>query len=82
MSIETDEDELLNGSPDPSWDYYVLWHSLNHVKAKINAALRIMADNEDSDPNLDKQIKDLLEPASDVFIQIIDVALNVEDEDE
>ncbi|MBW4673448.1 MAG: hypothetical protein KME52_05335 [Desmonostoc geniculatum HA4340-LM1] len=34
--------------PDPAWDYYPLWHSLHHIKAKIDASLKIMSDDESS----------------------------------
>ncbi len=68
--------------PDPAWDYYPLWHSLNHIKAKINVALKIMADNEYSNPAVDEQLKDLLKPASDMFIEITERDLNVEYQDE
>ncbi|AFY34889.1 hypothetical protein [Calothrix sp. PCC 7507] len=68
--------------PDPAWDYYPLWHSLQHIKAKIDAALKVMGASEEANSGLDQEIKNLLEPASDMFIQIIERELNVEYEDE
>jgi hypothetical protein len=68
--------------PDPSWDYYVLWHSLHHIKAKIEDALKILGVEENAKLTLEREIKKLLDPASDKFIAILEQLPYVDDEDD
>lgn len=67
--------------PDPAWDYYIVWHSLHHIKAKIDAALKIIGKSEDAKPEIDALIKNLLAPASDKFIEIVEQFPIVDDHD-
>jgi hypothetical protein len=67
--------------PDPSWDYYILWHSLHHIKAKIDAALGIMMREEYANTGIDIEIKNHLDPASEKLIDIIN-SLPDDDENE
>lgn len=59
-------------TPDASWDYYVTWHSCQYIKAKVDAALKIMNDSENATPELDEEIQNLLIPASDRLILIVE----------
>jgi len=68
----SDQENLNIPEPDPSWDYYVLWHSLHHIKAKIDAALKIIGNSEDARPEIGYLIRNLLEPASDKFTTIVE----------
>jgi hypothetical protein len=57
--------------PDPAWDYYPLWHSLHHIKAKIDAALKLINQSETLDPKVDKQAREILDLASDKLIEVV-----------
>lgn len=57
--------------PDPVWEYYPIWHSLNHVAAKINVALKILARSEDATTEIDFSIYQLLAPASNRLEEIV-----------
>ncbi|MBW4678110.1 MAG: hypothetical protein KME52_30235 [Desmonostoc geniculatum HA4340-LM1] len=57
--------------PDPAWDYYPLWHSLHHIKAKINKALEIMNEQEYVNPVTDIEMREILDLASDKLIGIV-----------
>ncbi|OUL28799.1 hypothetical protein [Nostoc sp. 106C] len=71
MNSENSEIENIP-QPDPAWDYYILWHSLHHIKAKINAALKLIANNEDADSEIDEQIRILLNPTSEKLTEIVE----------
>lgn len=75
--------EITSNIPpvDPSWDYYILWHSLHHIKAKIDAALGIMMRKEYANIGIDIEIKNHLDSASDRLIEIIN-SLPDDDDDE
>lgn len=81
--MNNENSEITNNipQPDPAWDYYILWHSLHHIKAKIDAALNSMKDEEYAKEIVDIEIKSLLCPASDKLIEIID-SLPDDDDDE
>lgn len=64
---------LDSPQPDPAWDYYILWHSLHHIKAKIDAALKLMCDKEYSTNSIDIQIRELLDQGSNKLIEIVDL---------
>jgi hypothetical protein len=66
--------------PDPAWDYYIRWHSLHHIKAKIDAALQIMSSSEEANSEVNDDIKRLLDPASDKLVEIVD-SLTFDDDD-
>jgi predicted nuclease with TOPRIM domain len=68
--------------PDPSWDYYLAWHSLQFVKSKIENALVVMTNQEFGTFSCDTEIKELLEPARDKLTEIIDEELNFVEDDE
>ncbi|MEH2371965.1 hypothetical protein [Nostoc sp.] len=65
------EENLNIPQPDPAWDYYIIWHSCQHIKAKIDAALKIMHDSENANKEIDKELYDLLDPASENLIEVI-----------
>lgn len=58
--------------PDPTWDYYVTWHSLHHIKAKLDAALKFIQEKEHATPITDKQLRELLDPVSDKLIELVE----------
>lgn len=49
--------------PDPAWDYYEIWQALHGVKRKIDAALKLIASEEQADNTTDEKLKETLEPA-------------------
>jgi hypothetical protein len=57
--------------PDPDWDYYDYWTVLHEIKFSIDSALKIMASTEITNPDVDKQLTQLLNPASDKLIEIL-----------
>ncbi len=57
--------------PDPAWDYYPLWHSLHHIKAKIDSALNFMIQEEYANPGTDEELRKILDSASDKLIEIV-----------
>lgn len=67
--------------PDPAWDYYIVWHSLHHIKAKIDAALKIIGKSEDAKPEIDALIKNLLVPTSLRFLEIVEQFPTLDDDD-
>ncbi|MCC5640490.1 hypothetical protein LC593_32615 [Nostoc sp. CHAB 5844] len=68
--------------PDPTWDYYLAWHSLQYAKSQIEKALTFMAEEEFGNATADEEIKQLLEPAKDKLTDIIDDELNFIDVNE
>ncbi|BAY34194.1 hypothetical protein NIES2107_60990 [Nostoc carneum NIES-2107] len=57
--------------PDPSWDYYTYWNDLERIKDTINTALKLMAQHEESNTEANKDIKQLLNKASEKLIEVI-----------
>ncbi len=57
--------------PDPAWDYYPLWHSLHHIKARIDSALKIMSETENANEKTDNQLRKMLDLTSDKLIEIV-----------
>ena len=41
-------------SPDPAWDYYLLWHSLHRAKAQIDQALTHLKELEVANDDADR----------------------------
>ncbi|MDZ8108347.1 MAG: hypothetical protein RM338_22365 [Nostoc sp. DedQUE12a] len=60
-----------NQEPDPAWDYYPLWHSLHHIKAKIDVALKLISTEEHATIETDKTLRAVLDPPSDKLVSII-----------
>ncbi|MBD2413610.1 hypothetical protein FACHB389_34805 [Nostoc calcicola FACHB-389] len=56
---------------DPAWDYYPLWHSLHHIKARIDSVLNLMIREEDASPGADKEFRRILDLTSDKLIEIV-----------
>ncbi len=69
-----------DNQPDPAWDYYPLWHSLHHIKAKIDAALKIMNKQEYVNPVTDIEMREILDLASDKLIEIVNSLEHDEEE--
>lgn len=80
MNTEDDDQDLLNGSPDPAWGYYVLWHRIKHTKVRLDNVLMTMILEEHANISTDKRIKNLLTVASETLNQIIDELPNDGDE--
>jgi hypothetical protein len=66
--------------PDPAWDYYPLWHSLHHIKAKIDTALKIMKQQEYVNTVTDIEMREILDLASDKLIEIVNSLEHDEEE--
>ncbi|MBC1242199.1 hypothetical protein [Nostoc sp. 2RC] len=66
--------------PDPEWDYYPLWHSLQHIKAKIDAALKVMNKQEYANSVTDVEMREILDLASDKLIEIVNSLEHDEEE--
>lgn len=74
--------ELTNTwQPDPAWDYYTLWHDLIHIKAKVDQALNVMKHFEEATTECDENIREIIEPASDSLIAIIENELALDDDE-
>ncbi|MEH2115380.1 hypothetical protein [Nostoc sp.] len=67
----SNKEDLNIPQPDPAWDYYILWHSLHHIKAKVDETLQIMNHIEKATPEIDQEIRQTLVPASNKLIEII-----------
>ncbi|MDZ8239709.1 MAG: hypothetical protein RMZ69_21595 [Nostoc sp. ChiQUE01a] len=66
------EQNLETSQPDPAWDYYPLWHSLHHIKAKIDKALEILKEEEFESDEAERDIRHILGPVSNKLIEIVD----------
>lgn len=58
--------------PDPSWDYYEIWQSLHIIKNKIDAGIKLISSEEQADDVTDQKLREILEPASDKLVEIIE----------
>ncbi|MFN6515686.1 MAG: hypothetical protein RMY29_014490 [Nostoc sp. CreGUA01] len=67
--------------PDPACDYYVLWHELRHVTARIDVVLKIISDKETANDEVNKQIKQILQPTLDELTSIVERLPYDEDEE-
>ncbi|MEH2459147.1 hypothetical protein [Nostoc sp.] len=65
------EENLNIPQPAPAWDYYIIWHSCQHIKARIDEALKIMNGIEIASNEVDKELHDLLDLASDKLVEVI-----------
>lgn len=72
MNIEDDDCDSLDGSPHPAWGYYVLWHRIQHIKARLDMTLIAMVTEEHVSFAANKTIKKLLIEPSKKLIEIID----------
>lgn len=61
--------------PDPAWDYYEIWYSLQGIKAKIELGLKLIAVKEQADDDTDQKLLEILEPASKELDLIIECDL-------
>ncbi|WP_186227612.1 hypothetical protein [[Scytonema hofmanni] UTEX B 1581] len=52
---------------DPSWDFYLVWHSCNYCKALIDDALQIVTSSEFPDPELYKKAQTLVREAEAIL---------------
>ncbi|AVH73834.1 hypothetical protein [Nostoc sp. 'Lobaria pulmonaria (5183) cyanobiont'] len=71
MNIEPDEDELLNGSPDPSWEYYLLWHRIKSIQAQIEKGLMAISEAQTVNYEIEFEVMNLLIPPFNELKQII-----------
>ncbi|BAY74159.1 hypothetical protein NIES25_51880 [Nostoc linckia NIES-25] len=71
--MNNENSEAVNDifQPDPAWDYYIPWHSLHHVQAKISEALKLMTDAEITNVAVDEQLREILDLASDKLIEVV-----------
>lgn len=60
MNIENHDCDSLNGSPDPTWGYYLLWHQLQRIKAQINMVSITIGQVEIANTLTDREIGRLL----------------------
>ncbi|MEH1781732.1 MAG: hypothetical protein V7L26_22000 [Nostoc sp.] len=58
--------------PDPAWDYYEIWQSLQQVKAKIDAGLAFISEQEAADDTTDQKLREVLEPAAEKLVNVIE----------
>ena len=68
---------------DPAWDYAQVWQSLHKIKFKINSAIMLIAQKEQSDSKTDEQLKAILEVVSGELDELIefDLASYLEDDE-
>ncbi len=81
--MNNEKSEITNNisQPDPAWDYYPIWHSLHHIKAKIDVALTVLSEEKYSTPEIDKQLRAILDPPSDKLVELISQLPYDEDEE-
>ncbi|MDJ0800146.1 MAG: hypothetical protein QNJ51_25625 [Calothrix sp. MO_167.B12] len=72
LDVTPDPACQLDVTPDPAWDYYVTWHSLLNIKARIGQALEMINDFEEGNAVLDQEIRDELYPILNSLQQVID----------
>ena len=58
--------------PDPDWDYYEIWQSLQTIKNKIDAGIKLISGEEQADDVTDQKLREILEPASEKLVSIIE----------
>ncbi|MBN3897357.1 MAG: hypothetical protein HWQ41_19375 [Nostoc sp. NOS(2021)] len=80
MNIEKDDLDLLNGSPDPAWDYYVLWHRIQQIKAQLDRALIWISQVENQNTATDKETAVLLRKPWDRLDEILNGLPDDDDE--
>jgi hypothetical protein len=72
MNNQNDDQDLLNGSPDPAWDYYPLWRRIKHIKGQLDKALIKIGRVEDKDTRTDREIAILLRKPWNELDEILD----------
>lgn len=35
-------------TPDPSWDYYQLWHTLQLIKSDLDSSIKLLSETEEN----------------------------------
>lgn len=58
--------------PDPAWDYYEIWQSLQQIKSKIDAGLAFISGEEQADNDSDQKLREILEPVLEQLEGIIE----------
>ncbi|MEH2065124.1 MAG: hypothetical protein V7K50_23170 [Nostoc sp.] len=90
LHIPPDKSQLKNQSmtnvvnisqPDPDWDYYETWQSLQTIKTKIEAGIKLISGEETGDTRTDKKLKEILEPALEQLESVIENDLTDYSED-
>lgn len=76
MNNENPQTTNNTWQPDPSWDYYTLWHELIHAKAKIDQVLNRMKEIEDATDNTDDEIRENLEPVREILNKTNEILTN------
>ncbi|MDZ8227038.1 hypothetical protein [Nostoc sp. ChiVER01] len=66
------EENLNISQPDPAWDYYEIWQSLHIIKNKIDAGIKLISGEEQADDVTDQKLRQILEPASEKLVGIIE----------
>lgn len=70
----------LNGSPDPTWDYYLIWHQLKYCKSRIDKALLTISQKEYSSIGTDREMRRLLIDPCQELNNIVDAFPCCDDE--
>jgi hypothetical protein len=52
---------------DPSWDFYLVWHSCNYAKALIDEALKIVSADEFPSSELYQKAQNLVRDAEAIL---------------
>ncbi|BAY22351.1 hypothetical protein NIES2100_21140 [Calothrix sp. NIES-2100] len=73
---------LETHQPDPAWDYYLAWHSLQYVKSKIEQCLTLMSKQNFGSASADEEMIALLESARNKTGEIITSELIFTDDDD
>ncbi|MEH2029519.1 MAG: hypothetical protein V7K67_07545 [Nostoc sp.] len=60
MNNQNDDCDSLNFSPDPTWDYYLLWCQLQRIKAQIDMASIVIGQVECANTATDNETRRLL----------------------
>ena len=53
-------------------DYYEIWFTLTALNNKISDALKLISGQEKQDEQVDKKLREILEPNTDVLSDIVD----------
>ncbi|MEH1790545.1 MAG: hypothetical protein V7L23_34525 [Nostoc sp.] len=80
MSNQDHDCNLLNGTPDPTWDYYLIWHQLQYCKSRIEKALQTISKNEYSAIETDREMRRLLIDPCQELNNIVDAFPCCDDE--
>ncbi|MBD2197928.1 MULTISPECIES: hypothetical protein [Calothrix] len=73
--------DIPNFTPDPAWDYYIIWHRCLRAKAKIELALAALSKQEELNLDTNESCDDLILEAIAELNQIDFEKEEDEDED-